>query len=77
MPNSLPIFLPKKSWNGFWPTPAYAWYHLSQQPWLVPGKHGLPIPASVGQGSSALYAVGFSSSPVSNVGLHSVAGNIW
>jgi hypothetical protein len=49
----------------------------SQKPSLVLGKHGLPISASVGQGFSALCAVGFSSSPVSSVGLYSVAGSIW
>ena len=41
------------------------------------GEHGLPVPDSVGQGFSALCAVGYSSSPVRNVGLHSAAGSIW
>ena len=49
----------------------------SQPPSRVLGEPGLPIPASAGQGFSALCAVECCSSPVRSVGRHSVAGNIW
>ena len=79
MPNSPRTFLPKRKARTVSGRHQHApGYHPSQQPSPSGlGEHGRPIPASAGQGFSALCAVGFSSSPAISVGLQFAAGSIW